>query len=887
MGARPFGGAGRQERSSVVQAIDDARRQRAGRVPPHNLEAEESLLGAMLLSRDAITAAVEAHVEASDYYKPAHVHIHEAVMALYGQGEPVDPVTIAEELRRAELLDAVGGRAALLRIQAATPASANAGHYARIVNELALLRRLIGVAGDIAEMGYDTPEDVAETLDRAESMVFEVAERRVSESLAGISDSLQTTLDQLESMYGSDNEVVGVPSGYHELDSLLLGLQRSNLVIVAARPSMGKCVAWDTPIVDASTGAVQTAQEVYERGRAGRPVRVLALDDDLRVRSIAPSAFVDDGVKPVYKITTRTGRVVRTTITHPFLTADGWKPLADICVGDRVAVPRSIGVFGDEPRPEAEIVMLGFLIGSGCLADGSPMMSTGSPSVLLELQRCAAKLGVTVRHASPSEHRLCTPLGRPSPVTTLLRQHGLWKKESRAKHIPDAVYRLPRKQLTLFLNRLFAANGWASVHKGGQASIGFGARSERLARGVQHLLLRFGVASQLRHRTALYNGRGFPSWQIEVSHPESIRRFAADIGILGREDAVARVLDAIERRSRNSNLDTIPASFWGEVLKAKGDRTWRSVSAAAGKPANYNWHVGTRSPQRGTLALLAEVLDSRDLELLAKSDIWWDEIVSIVYVGDEQVYDLTVPHVHNFVAADMFVHNTSFALGAAANVAVSVQRPVMFFSMEMGNLELTKRLLAAEGRVEAKRLWTGNIPESDWSRLSHAVGRLAEAPLFIDDNPHCTVMEMRAKARRIRARHGDLGLIVVDYIQLMSSTGSRHIENRQVEVAELSRGLKILARELDCPVMALSQLNRQLEYRQDKRPMLADLRESGGLEQDADVVCFIYRDEVYNPESDQRGQAEILVSKHRNGPTGIARLAFNERFTKFDNMARD
>ena len=244
-----------------------------------------------------------------------------------------------------------------------------------------------------------------------------------------------------------------------------------------------------------------------------------------------------------------------------------------------------------------------------------------------------------------------------------------------------------------------------------------------------------------------------------MSHAGSIRRFAADIGILGKEDAVERVLVALERRSRNSNLDT-PAAFWGEVLKAKGDRTWRSVSEAAGKPANYNWHVGTRSPQRGTLALLAEVLDSRDLELLAKSDIWWDEIVSIVYVGDEQVYDLTIPHVHNFVAADMFVHNTSFALGAAANVAVSVQRPVMFFSMEMGNLELTKRLLAAEGRVEAKRLWTGNIPESDWSRLSHAVGRLAEAPLFIDDNPHCTVMEMRAKARRIRARHGDLGLIV-------------------------------------------------------------------------------------------------------------------------------
>jgi len=172
----------------VVQAIDDARRRMAGRVPPHNLEAEESLLGAMLLSRDAITAAVEAHVEASDYYKPAHVHIHEAVMALYGQGEPVDPVTIAEELRRAELLDAVGGRAALLRIQAATPASANAGHYARIVNELALLRRLIGVAGDIAEMGYDTSDDVTETLEE--------------EGVQKFDDSFQQLLDGIRAKRG-------------------------------------------------------------------------------------------------------------------------------------------------------------------------------------------------------------------------------------------------------------------------------------------------------------------------------------------------------------------------------------------------------------------------------------------------------------------------------------------------------------------------------------------------------------------------------------------------------------------------------------------------------------------------------------------------------------
>jgi replicative DNA helicase len=452
----------------VVQALEPVRRRAGGgRIPPHNLEAEESLLGAMLLSRDAITAAVEANVDSSDFYKPAHTHVFEAVLSLYGQGEPVDPVTVAEELRRADLLEALGGRQALLRLQAATPASANATHYAKIVNELALLRRLIGVAGDIAEMGYDDSQDVVDTLDRAESLVFDVAERRVSESMVKVSDALQDTLDQLEALYDSSGDITGVPTGYDGLDHLLLGLQPSNLVVVAARPGAGK---------------------------------------------------------------------------------------------------------------------------------------------------------------------------------------------------------------------------------------------------------------------------------------------------------------------------------------------------------------------------------------------------------------------------------TSLALGAAGNVAMASRKPVLFFSMEMGTLELTKRLLAGEAGVDARRLQTGNIPEGDWTRLSHAVGRLAEAPLFIDDNPHCTVMEMRAKARRTKARHGELGLVVVDYLQLMTPLTKR-AENRQVEVAEISRGLKILARELDCPVMALSQLNRQLEYRADKRPMLADLRESGSLEQDADVVVFIYRDDIYNPESDQRGTAEIIVAKHRNGPTGMTRLAFVDRLTKFANMA--
>jgi replicative DNA helicase len=468
----------------LVQSLDDARRRPAdsrgpaprttphsgvaARIPPHNLDVEESLLGSMMLSREAITAAVEAHIEAGDFYKPAHGLIYDAALSLHARGEPIDPITMAEELRRAGHLDALGGSQALLRIQAATPASANSAHYAQIVSELAMLRRLIGTAADIQEMAFSTDENVDETLDRAESLIFEVAERRVADTLVPLHPALEQTLLQLESLYDRDTSIIGVPTGYHDLDELLLGLQPSTLSIVAARPGQGK---------------------------------------------------------------------------------------------------------------------------------------------------------------------------------------------------------------------------------------------------------------------------------------------------------------------------------------------------------------------------------------------------------------------------------TSFALGAALHCALDARKPVLFFSMEMGHLELTKRLLAAEAQIDARKLSTGRLSEHEWPKLNQAVGRLAEAPFFIDDNPHCTVMEMRAKARRTKAKYGDLGLVVVDYLQLMTTPGRRS-ESRQVEVSELSRGLKILARELDCPVMTLSQLNRQLEYRQDKRPMLADLRESGSIEQDADIVIFIYRDEYYNPESEQRGMAEIIVAKHRNGPTGSSRLAFLEQYTKFANLAR-
>ena len=226
---------------------------------------------------------------------------------------------------------------------------------------------------------------------------------------------------------------------------------------------------------------------------------------------------------------------------------------------------------------------------------------------------------------------------------------------------------------------------------------------------------------------------------------------------------------------------------------------------------------------------------------------------------------------------------TAFGLGIAVNVAQQLHQPVLVFSLEMSHDELTQRILSSEARVDSKRIATGKITESEWAKIGQAIGRL-EVPLFLDDNPRLTVAEIRAKARRLKAQHGSLALIVIDYLQLMSTGGGA--ENRQLEVSEISRNLKVLARELQVPVLALSQLSRNLESRADKRPMLSDLRESGALEQDSDVVMFLYRDEVYDPDSSEKGAAEVIVAKHRSGPIGSRRLVWLSQCTRFENAAR-
>ena len=235
------------------------------------------------------------------------------------------------------------------------------------------------------------------------------------------------------------------------------------------------------------------------------------------------------------------------------------------------------------------------------------------------------------------------------------------------------------------------------------------------------------------------------------------------------------------------------------------------------------------------------------------------------------------------VAGRPSMGKTALALNMAEHVALDAGLPIGIFSMEMSAAQLAMRLLGAIGKLDQHKLRTGRLAEDDWRRLTDAVGRLSEAPIHIDETAALNALELRARARRLHRQYGQLGMIVVDYLQLMSASSQG--ENRATEISEISRSLKALAKELNVPVVALSQLNRSLEQRPNKRPVMSDLRESGAIEQDADVILFIYRDEVYNPDSPDKGRAEVIIGKQRNGPIGTVMLTFQGEYTRFANFA--
>lgn len=335
-----------------------------------------------------------------------------------------------------------------------------------------------------------------------------------------------------------------------------------------------------------------------------------------------------------------------------------------------------------------------------------------------------------------------------------------------------------------------------------------------------------------------------------------------------RQRSVLRQLIQVSEKIANSAFDP-------------GDRDVKNILDEAETEVFKIAEQGSmaRQPYQNIKELLSQAVDRID-ELFNN-----DEPVTGVPTGFDKFDEMTSGLQRSdliVVAGRPSMGKTSFVVNIAEHASIKTGLPIAIFSMEMSGEQLAMRMISSLGRINQQNLRTGNLQDSDWPRITSAIAMLSEAPLMVDDTPALSPTELRARARRIKREHG-LGLIIVDYLQLMSIPSNN--ENRATEISEISRALKALAKELNVPVVALSQLNRSLEQRPDKRPVMSDLRESGAIEQDADVIAFIYRDEVYNEDSPDKGTAEILIRKQRNGPTGTCRLTFLGQYTKFENYS--
>ncbi|SOD63777.1 replicative DNA helicase [Streptomyces zhaozhouensis] len=719
------------------------------RLPPQDLAAEQSVLGGMLLSKDAIADVVEV-LRGRDFYKPSHETIYEAILDLYAKGEPADPITISDALTKRGELAKVGGAGYVHSLVQMVPTAANAEYYAEIVHDRAVLRRLVQAGTRITQMGYAADGDVDDIVNSAQAEVYQVTEQRTAEDYLPLGDIMEGALDEIEAISNRSGEMTGVPTGFTDLDSLTNGLHPGQMVVIAARPAMGKALALDTPLPTptgwTTMGEVRPGDRLLDA--SGRPTRVVQATEVMTGR-------------PCYEVEFDDGTTVVADADHQWLTdaEDGRSP------GGATAV-RTTKELADAPH------------------DGSRPRHT---------VRNAAPLDLPRRELPVPPYVLGAWLGRDAAVSgggeppAGLRELGVLED----RHIPQGYLRASVAQRARLLAGLLEAASTraepGAERAAGPGTVRLAVAGRRLAEDVRELLVGLG------HRCEPCGGPA-------------------------GEPSAARVL-----------------SF-----------TPTGVDPASGRRAV------TRVREVPSVPVRCVQVDNADHLYLATRSM--------------------VP-----------THNSTLALDFARSCSIKHKLPSVIFSLEMGRNEIAMRLLSAEARVALHHMRSGSMTDEDWNRLARQMAEVNEAPLYIDDSPNLSMMEIRAKCRRLKQRN-DLQLVVIDYLQLMQTGGSRRPESRQQEVSEMSRNLKLLAKELEVPVVALSQLNRGPEQRTDKKPMVSDLRESGSIEQDADMVILLHREDAYEKESPRAGEADLIVAKHRNGPTATITVAFQGHYSRFVNM---
>jgi replicative DNA helicase len=866
-----------------------------GVAPPHSLEAEQSVLGGILLSDRAMYGLViEEGLKPEDFYRDRHRVIYETMLALYRDSEPIDVLTVSEHLRTAGRIEEAGGKAAIDELTGGVPGLGAIRRYAQIVREHALMRRLLSTTYEIQASVLNHQGSPRDLVEQAERAMLEVAHDDRQKDFRTIDEILDDELKKMEKLSREGTSLTGTPSGFRDLDEITGGFQPGNLIVIAARPSMGKCSRGSSLVYDPVSGGRRRMDELVRLHESGEDVWVAALGPDLHLRSARVTATFRNGVRPLFRVTTRLGRRTDLTANHPLLTLDGWKRVDELEPRSRIGVPRRLPRAHDRPQvmPDYEIVLLAGLIADGCMIERStPSFAYAEDSPAShEMQIATEAIGARwhAKPKSPESANLnaCLSGDGPAdgnPVTELCRRHGIWGKRSEDRFVPEAIFGLHDRDIARFLGILFACDGHTYAADR-LRPVGYATISERLARDVQHLLLRLGIVACIRTlKRAVDERTGKVAREVRITGHAGIERFCNLVDVCGEAPQAGRALAGLKTVTRATSVDTLPLAISDRVLAVEGD-SWSEVSRAVGHAPTHTWHGRTRGRSRPQPQKIADWGSDTGPDQLVTSDLWWDEIVSIEPIGEEETFDLTVAIHHNFVADDLIVHNSALVTNIAENAAIDHGHPVALFSLEMSETELAQRFVASQGRIKGDELRKGRVPDGKWPKILQASAKLAAAPLFIDDSSDVGIIEIRAKARRLHQQQ-PLGLIIIDYLQLMRPDG--RVESRVQQVGEMSRGLKILARELNVPVIALSQLSRAVETRgqsiDSKRPLLSDLRESGSIEQDADLVAFIFREEYYDKDTERAGIADIIIAKHRNGAIGDVELTFAKEYPKFLN----
>lgn len=723
------------------------------RTPPHDDTAEQSVLGGMMLSKDAIADVVEVIGGGADFYKPAHEMIYEAIIHLYGHGEPADAITVADELTKRGELNRVGGAAYLHSLIAGVPTAANAGFYAEIVAERAMLRRLVEAGTKIVQLGYSGDGEAEALVNAAQAEIYGVSANNTKEDYVPLSEAMNSTVEEIEANGSRDGGIHGVPTGFIEFDELTAGLQPGQMIVIAARPAMGKALALDTPIPTptgwTTMGDIRVGDTVL--GADGHPTTVTNATDVMTGR-------------PCFKVIFDDGTEIIADAEHQWLT-------------ETRASRRA--------RSSA-------LAGSG---GGRVRTSVGAQV------RTTAEIRETVRCAT-ADRRANHSIANTRPL-----------------QLPEADLLVAPYTLGIWL----------------------GDDSTALAPSAESL-----------RTLGVLNNKHIPMQYLRASEAQ---RRALLAGLLDSDGTVTNAgCIQFTVTNRQVALDT------QELALSLGYRTGMATKKVKGSSeATSTAYKLTFSSSDSVFALSRKKQMHRDRDSRPTAKRSSRYIVAVEPVDSVPVRCIEVDNEqHLFLASRAFVptHNSTFALDIARSAAIKHGMTTVFFSLEMGRNEIAMKILSAEAGINLSDLRKGKLDDDQWAKIATAMGKMDSAPLFIDDSPNMTLMEIRAKARRLKQKN-NLKLIVLDYLQLMSS--GKKVESRQQEVSEFSRALKLMAKELEVPLIALSQLNRGSEQRTDKKPQVSDLRESGCLTADTRVLRSDTGAETTMGELFEQGAQDVPV----------------------------